>query len=399
MIDTDALIPIAIPITATDRRQAYQFAAQQPTQAQTNQVYRNTLAVLVMQRYLQLLGIDTDLDASQSWNPLDRLLENIADLYIPALQGCLECRPVRQGDRKCTVPEEVWDDRVGYVVVQIDEPYQEGQLLGFVESVSVPELPLSYLQPLTKLIEQFLERSPQPSIQLRQWLKRIFEPDWQFSEDLLNPIRGSIRGSILQLRETQRERGGANFEPIQRQIKPSYHSRSPDREQPIPVNLIQHRIEELCYRSSDRGQPVPVNLNPLDALVHLIQTTQDDEIRWQSAELLWELDPHHPNCPVISAKDLGFYLAGHTVALMVGMLPKSDNKMLILLRVYPLGQLSRLPLGLKLIGLDETRNSFFEVESRQRDKTIQFKFTADEGDRFDARVVLNDASFTESFVV
>lgn len=372
MMDTTAqFIPIAICITATDRKQAYQFAAQQPTQARSEQVYRNTLAVLVTQRCLQLLGIDSDLEASQSWNPLDRQLENIADLYVPALQGCLECRPVRQGDQKCIVPEDVWADRIGYVMVQIDELYQEGQILGFVESVSVRELPLSYLQPLNGLIDRFLEPSPPSSIQLKQWLKRLFEPDWQFPEDLLN----TMRGSTFQFCETQLKRGEVDSDPIQQQIEQLYRRQSPDR-----------------------GQPVPVNLNPQEALVNLIQTTQDDEVRWQSAELLWELDPHHPNCPVISAKDLGFYLTGHTVALMVGMLPKSDSRMLLLLRVYPLRQ-SHLPSGLKLIGLDETGDSFFEVESRQQDNYMQFKFTADQGDRFRVRVILHDASFTESFVV
>jgi Protein of unknown function (DUF1822) len=373
MMDTTTqFTPIAIPITATDRRQAYQFAAQQPTQVRSEQVYRNTLAVLVTQRYLQLLGIDSDLEASQSWNPLDRLLENIADLYIPRLKGCLECRPVRQGDRKCMIPEDVWNDRVGYVIIQLDEPYQEGQILGFVESISVLELPLSYLQSLNELTDRFLERSPHSSIQLRHWLKRMFEPDWQFPEDLLN----TMRKLTFQFCETQPQRGEVNSDPI------------------------QQRIEQLYRRqSSERAQPVPVNLSHQEVLSDLIQTTQDDEIRWQSAELLWEIDPQHPHCPVISAKDLGFYLTGHPIALMVGMLPKPDGKILLLLRVYPLGQLSHLPSELKLIGLDETGHLFFEVESRQRDDYMQFKFTADAGDRFRIRVVLHDASFTESFVV
>lgn len=50
MIDTVAkFMPITILITATDRKQAYQFAQQQPTQERSEQVYRNTLAVLVTQ--------------------------------------------------------------------------------------------------------------------------------------------------------------------------------------------------------------------------------------------------------------------------------------------------------------------------------------------------------------
>lgn len=333
---------ITIPITATDHQQAYQFAQQQRTQERSQQVYRNTLAVLVTERCLKMLGIDTDLAASRCWNPLERQLENIADLYVPSLHGFLECRALHQSDRKCQVPPEVWTERIGYVMIQLDEPYQEGEILGFVESVSVSEVPRSYLKPLDVLLERLTLELPEPTVQLSQWLKRTFESDWQPPKDLLDMMKGA----------------------------------------------------KILFARVEGHDPVPV-----EDLVNLIQTTQNDEIRWQSAELLWELNPQHPACPVISAKDLGIYLLGYSIVLMVGILPKSDGKMLILMRVYPLEKLSHLPSGLKLIGLDETGNSFFEVESRQQDDYIQFKFTADAGDRFSVRVVLDDASFTEDFVV
>lgn len=368
MIDTVAkFMPITIPITAINRRQAYQFAQEQISQNKSEQVYRNTLAVLVTQRYLQILGVDTDLEISHSWNPLERLIENIADLYIPSLQGFLECRSLRQQDSKCIVPQEVWSERIGYVMIQLDEPYLEGQVLGFVPSVTVMELPRSYFQPLDVLLEHLtLEQSPQPIVQLRQWLKRLFESDWQPPE----------KQSIIRFGEPQTQRGEVNFDPI------------------------RQRIEQL-YRqqSSQLVRNIPINMNSQEALVNLIRTTQEDEIRWQAAELLWEINPQHPASPVISTKDLGIYLIGYRVRLMVGILSKSDGRMLILLRVYPSGQMSHLPSGLTLIGLDETGNPVFEVKSRQQDNYIQFKFTADAGDRFSARVVFNDASFTENFIV
>ncbi|YAF97046.1 MAG: DUF1822 family protein [Nodularia sp. CChRGM 3473] len=373
MIDTATkFTPITIPITASDRQQAYQFAQQQPTPKRSEQVYRNTLAVLVTQRCLQLLGIDTDLEVSHSWNPLERLLENVADLYIPALSGFLECRSLRQGDRKCLIPSEVWSERIGYVIIQLDEPYQEGQILGFVESVSVLELPRSYFQPLDVLLEHLNpERSPQPIVQLQQWRKLIFESDWQPPKDLLN----SIKKATLKFCGSQMQ--------LQRSNDP-----------------MRQRVEQL-YRRHTRNlvQPISVNLDFPAALEHLIQTTQNDEIRWQAAEVLWEINPQHPASPVISGKDLGIYLMGYPVLLMVGILPKLDNRVLILLRLYQLEKPSSLPSGLKLIGLDETGNAFFEVETRPQDDYIQFKFTADLGDRFSVRVVLQNASFTESFVV
>lgn len=357
---------ISISITVNDRQQAYQFAGQQPTLERSEQVYRNTLAVLVTQRYLQLLSIDTDLELSHSWNPVERMLENIADLYIPSLQGYLECRSLRRSDRKCFFPKEVWTERLGYIIIQLDEPYQEGQIIGFVESVTVSELPRSYFQPLDELLD-LLTTEPQSTVQLQQWLKRIFEADWQPTQELFKNMRGV---PIL-------------FCEIPQSLRTS-------------DELVKQRVQEL-YRKHNRL--VPVMPNSQEALVNLIQTAEDDEIRWQAAELLWELEPRHPACPIISAKDLGIYLLGYPVVLMVGVLPKFNGEMLMILRVFPQGQNYHLPSGLKLIGLDETGNPFFQVESRPQDDYIQFKFTADPGDRFSALVVLKEASFTESFAV
>lgn len=361
---TELIKSIIIAITDADRQQAYQFAQQQPTEERSQQVYRNTLGVLVTQHCLARLGIETDLAASHSWNPLERQIENIADLYIPSINGYLECRVLRRSDRKCHIPPEVWTERWAYVIIQLDEPYQEGEILGFVESVSVAELPLTYVQPLEILLERLtLEPLPKPIVQLNQWLKRTFESDWQPPKDLLN----IMPESVLRFRKAQPQRSDSS---------PADHSHS--------INLLAAALTDD---------------HPQAALVKLIESTQDDEIRWQAAESLWELNPQHPACPIISAKDLGIYLLGYSVVLMVGILPKSDGRLLILLRVYPLDKSSTLPPGLQLVGFDDSGDVFFSVESRQQDHCIQFKFTADGGDRFSVRVILDEASFTEDFLV
>ncbi len=101
----------------------------------------------------------------------------------------------------------------------------------------------------------------------------------------------------------------------------------------------------------------------------------------------------------MTAKDVGVYLMGHRVALAIGVLPKPDHSLLMLTRVYPLGEHTHLPPGLTLTGLDDTGAPFFEVASRQQDNYIQFKFVADDGDRFSLQLTLDQATFVESFVV
>jgi hypothetical protein len=376
MMDTinDCLIPISIPITASDRQRIEKLAQQQTTHELKQQVYRNALAVLVTHRYLQLLAIASDLEASDSWNPASQHLGNIADLYVPEKDERLECRCIHSSDTKCFIPDEVWGERLGYVVVQLDEPYLEGIVLGFVPHVSGTELPLSYLQPLDALIDCLIPE-PTPIWQsLSQWLKGIFEPGWEPLEELIRPAK--MPAVVF-----------CNLSPVTVQIA----NNVPDLVKQLYINQGNGNLSQSVLDLVDR--------DPESALVQLLQTTQNDEIRWRAAELLAEINPEHPGGAVRSAKDLGMYLAGHTVALMVGVLPKPDGKMLVLARLYPVQQKPHLPTGLQLAGIDDAGNSFFEIQARLRDDSIQFKFTADPGDRFTLRVSLDNTAVTENFIV
>ncbi|NJO40532.1 MAG: DUF1822 family protein [Cyanobacteria bacterium CRU_2_1] len=374
MHDTlEHLIPIVVPITATDRSQAEAFAQAHLHPEKADHVFRNTLAIMATHRYLQMLAIASDPKASWSWHRAGQLLDE-ADLYVPEKQGYLECRPIRQGDTHCWIPETVQSERIGYVIVQLDEPYREGSLLGFVPHVSVSKLPLSDLQPLDYLIDCLTETGSialsTPIATLSHWLNRIFEIDWQPHQALLNPMKLPMVTFCNSQKECTEE--------LVEQVAQLYR-----KQENQPGALTVHETVA----------------DPKQAIVYLIQMTQDDEIRWQAAELLWEIDPNHSAGAVRSAKDLGLYLAGHQVALMVGILSKPDGRMLILTRVYPIEQEPHLPPGLQLVGFDEEGNSFFNIKARHQDDYIQFKFTADLGDRFTLQVSFNDASVTESFIV
>ena len=64
---------LSLPITQAARRIAQEFAAEQPTPQKSEQVRLNTLAVCVVNDYLQMMAIPTDLTANDSWNPVVRL--------------------------------------------------------------------------------------------------------------------------------------------------------------------------------------------------------------------------------------------------------------------------------------------------------------------------------------
>ncbi|HEY9749481.1 MAG TPA: DUF1822 family protein [Allocoleopsis sp.] len=374
MIDFTQDLTITLPIPASSRQVAQQFAQAQPTPEKAAQVYRNTLAVLLMRDYLQMLDIPTHLEASYSWNPIARLCADVADLEITGL-GRLECRAIQMSDRSCSVPPEVWQDRIGYVVVQLDEAGRAGTLMGFVPTVTTATLPLTQLQSIDALLVHLHQPAP-AVVQLSQWFQQIFAPQWQAIATWLDNRDTNYAMAF----RAKRVKGVTLDTP----------------------EAVRGLVEQLYTSQAESDLPTALsatNLSVIPALTQLLETTQDEEIRWTAAELLWTLDPDHPAAGVRRITDLGIQLAGHAIALMVAILPKPNQKVAVLLRVYPMAGQAYLPPDLQLVGLDTSGNAFLTTQARRKDDYIQLKFTADLGERFSVRIALEPASIVENFVV
>jgi hypothetical protein len=205
-------LSIPVPLTQDALQIAQQFASEQSTPQKAEQTYLNTLSVYAVNNYLRIFGIKTDLTIGDSWNPVVRLVSNVADLWITDA-GRLECRPLPITESQlnttsqsrnlwsfvnwlaegqspatptsCFVPPEAQDDRIGYVVVQIDLAQQQAVLLGFTQTVVANTIALPELQPMTQLL-QVLSEEPQP-VQLSQWWQNLFAVGWQSLESLLDP--------------------------------------------------------------------------------------------------------------------------------------------------------------------------------------------------------------------
>jgi Protein of unknown function (DUF1822) len=198
---------VPLPITQATLQLAERFARQQPTSQKAEQIRLNTIAVSIVNDYLHLMGLSTDLAIGDSWNPVMRLCADVADLAVVGA-GKLECRSILtdpiQAEPTCPVPPETWDDRVGYVVVAIDEAAGEAKLLGFAEQAE-EELSLNALQSPEALLDHLeLLRSADQSAQsadqradqravaianLSRWLQNQVEAGWQTVESLLSPAQ------------------------------------------------------------------------------------------------------------------------------------------------------------------------------------------------------------------
>ena len=170
----------AVTLGLYDFRVAKQFSSQQKLSAKARQVYLNTLAVREVNLYCQKLKVETDLEGSYSWDHNLRMLMDVADLVVKNV-GRLECRPVLSGEDICQFPLEVWSDRIGYVVVEIDEAAKQVKLLGFVKEVETEELPLSKLPDLEGLVDLL------HLAKTKQKLEPLLNQHWDATEKLLVP--------------------------------------------------------------------------------------------------------------------------------------------------------------------------------------------------------------------
>ncbi|MBW4631189.1 MAG: DUF1822 family protein [Iphinoe sp. HA4291-MV1] len=197
------------PISPDARRRAEQLCRQQATPEKGEQVRLNTLSVSFVNSYLQCMGFETDLEASESWNPLQHLLMDVADLSLKNL-GSLECRPVLSGEQFVYVPPEAQSNRIGYVAVQISQSFREAKLLGFVKEVSNDVLSISQLYSLEDLLDD-LEYLTQLNtakladdsltinnnlVKLTQWFENIFDAGWQEIEALLRTQPTYVASSL-----------------------------------------------------------------------------------------------------------------------------------------------------------------------------------------------------------
>jgi hypothetical protein len=174
---------LTVPLELKAHEMARQLAAVQSTVQKGKRVYLNALAVYAVHSYLKWLQIETDLEGSDSFNQVKTALANVADLVITGI-GSLECRPVLHGETTILLPEEVIENRIGYVGVQFSDRLDSVQLLGFAPSLDSSNPPqqiaVAELMPIDTLIEQitrleeaiaFLETDDPVAVQVRSTIQ------------------------------------------------------------------------------------------------------------------------------------------------------------------------------------------------------------------------------------
>lgn len=375
---------LSMPITQKAIHLAWQFACEHQHPQKVEQIYLNTLAVLVVADYLKILDIETDLTQCDSWNPVIRLFENVADLYIKGL-GKIECRPIRaehkQGENDnesfatnlpemCRVPTETREERLGYIVVEIDEDEKEARLLGFSPTADSDELILSDLHSLDDFLIH-LEKIYECKVDLRQWLENIFTSDWESVESIFDP---------------------------QPETEPT------EIENPVKSNLGNwlKNVAETSWQKIEEGkQNLEELIFPDDSPAFVFRSggnsrSEDTSRGHQSSINMF------PEADIARAKliDLGMRLGRTTVALLVGIAEDSDRTIRVHVQLHPAIGDRYLPTNIQLSLISDIGENLHEVKSTVQNKCILLNdFYVDPEETFTIRVALDDFTITENFVV
>ncbi|MEM7714053.1 MAG: DUF1822 family protein [Cyanobacteria bacterium P01_A01_bin.68] len=192
---------LQIPLGKDAHQKAEEFAAEQDDLDKGKQVYLNTLAVYAVNNYLKWLSIETALHQSDSWNWSTRTFFDIADLMLPNI-GRIECRPVLPGEEVVVLPQEVTQERIGYIAVRFNKQLDFVEILGFVPARPIINnseiIEINRFESIDILIDIINRRKMK--VNLCQWLEGIFNQDWESPELVL---AGSFRSTATMTRQYQ----------------------------------------------------------------------------------------------------------------------------------------------------------------------------------------------------
>lgn len=298
---------------------ALKFSSQQKDLSKVQQVYHNTLAVWAVNYYMKCMQIETDWESSDSWDILMQSLLNVADLILPGI-GSLECRPFVQGEQSVYIPLDVSQDRIAYVIVQLDNSLKTATILGFVKTAPVSEeLPITKIRTLKeflKYLEQIKMSNLEKPVKLSQWLRNIFGDGWQPIEALLST---ALTDGVFGIRSTS--------------------------------TVPKDDLENLS--GARRGKLI----------------------------------------------DLGIQIGIHPIALVVTIIPLSDEEVDINVRLYPAKGHFVLPPNLQMIFLDEADEVIWSDKTRNADNWMQQGLSGKIGETFSVKLILEERVFIEYFII
>ena len=404
-----------VPLTSKAYKLAKSFQSQYEHPAKARQVYLNTLAVYAVDTYCECLGIETDLEACESLNPVMQPLMNIADLEIEGI-GKLECLSVLPEDEYCDIPPETWSNRIGYVAVEINDSSREATLLGFYPSASTSEImERIYIEDFLSL--EILVECLNRLESARDLLESNEEVAIKVRERLANQSPSEIAAQLERIYRTYNRyewkyAGGeflASYLPTEESV--------PFRSSTAVRGAQPNNLPDLAKELLEKLDEIWGDNNVISGIIKLSDWLENIdsllESGFQSLETFLNTLPGNQVFrfatvpPSRSAGTEGTLITGvkeiqlaeHRLALVVSCELESKQTTDIILRLYPTGDNTYLPAGVQLIVLDESGDIFLEATARSVDNWLQLLFSGKDGQRFSVKLAFGDINVIYNFVI
>ncbi|NEO64267.1 MAG: DUF1822 family protein [Moorea sp. SIO4G2] len=348
-----------VPLALAAHRRAKEFQQHQANLTKAKQVYFNTLAVYAVNFYLRCMGFETNLEESDSWNPVMQTLMDVADLTVKN-HGKLECRLVLPEAKCVKVPAAVWQERIGYVAVELDQALEEASLVGFADTVITEELPLNQLRTLKELPPHIREyrQSPLSQAGAKQWShSHAFKPKVLCTD--------ASPSNTMQTHPTQQQQ--------------------PQNQTPVV------RLKQWLENSFEADWKTVETILP---------PAPEPMLDFRSFPFDQPSKGLHTTVGVKRGKLLGSEIAwgAEKVALFVELHPTDSPKMNIFIELFPPGGADRLPKNLQIMVLDHEGIAVIQTQARETEN-IKLQVSGEPGEHFSIKLVLNDVSITENFLI
>ncbi|MBO3461997.1 DUF1822 family protein [Aetokthonos hydrillicola Thurmond2011] len=237
-------------------------------------------------------------------------------------------------------------------------------------------------------------------IKLSNWLRNIVDTGWKDLEE----FPASQRKFAFRSDTSPTELNSEAEAEVQNLI-----ARLQDNPDEAEKQIVAERLGNLSYTGKEITDAI-------DALVNLIKTSIEGYTLWTAVKSLQKLDPHssmiavgvksltklEENNTAIAFQaldDLGVHLAGHQLALVVGILEKCDGYFSILAQIQTVGEEEPLPPDLKMSVFDEGGEILSELTAGEAHAAISDYLSGQRGDRFSIKVSLGENCIGKDFEI
>ena len=418
-----------IPLSMEDHALARHFAGEQKSTTKGKRVYLNTLAVAALHTYLTWLNIETDLDSSYSWHPLQRSAFDRADLYIPDI-GRIDCVLALPGATTAESPLAS-EDTIAQVLVQFEESLASVRLTGYCLVIGEPEEEVS-----TDLEQGWFEIEQLPETLLR--LQMAFDYLEMAEDEETQRLREEMAARELNWSGVMTVLM-ANWDKLfllRPQLLTFLESDSSSQDS-VLVRLRSPQDELEEEGSLDRLETCLKNirdaiedvLNPSSSEKNAIE--QDEQEQKVIKQSLGQRSQGFPSCflpegfrpwaefltlisenPVPIGSRSGsdktsiieqgwkeIDLKDQSVALVITVEAQSEQERVVFVKVIPMPTQTYLRPGLKLVVSVESDGLIEEEQARSNDKMIMLDFLKVIGTQFEVHVSLDNTFFSTVFSI